>query len=507
MAVRRNWLLFLSILFLSALGALVGSHFGALELFEHQHNQFFEADPNRVVYNSTQLLGPYQRARLHPLHVLFLAPFGSLLAGRLGSPETITCVLTALFAGGVLVNVNAILERRLALSSLDRTLIVLFLGLSASQVTFTAIPDTHMLSAFGLSGLAREVSSGPADAPRNFLAFWKSKQGVRTLFWAVFAVGMLATSFVLVAWFSWVRTASESSSFRRRTMQAAASAFLVLGIVCGLHGIQQLLWPEPRSAEQALADDLARMERAHDQARQNRHTFQREWLPSIETYVPREPFPLPESVDPGLGKVERISKYVRDQIKYNAGYLTHPTELPPRLAQLLLALFVNDFYAPRFHVVRRWYPPWTIATTSTFEPWALSFRPTGALGASLWLGLLGFLGLDRLRTRTSGVNWGARTSAPPNAPENTDRRALDRYLLGVIGFYGLIVWLYGDELFLYSTNWAFALVLLFAGLYRDTLERLGQRGRAALRWVSATAIVCLAHNTSEHLIDLLHLYS
>src|SRR5690554_183625 len=236
-----------------------GAQFAERGLFDHQHNQFFDADPNRVIYNSTSFDGPYQRARTHPLHVLLIAPIGHVLTRLLGSPADAVLAVTAVFAGGVLWNVNHILRVQLRLGRGDRALLLGLLGASASQVTFTMVPDTHILSAFGLSGLARSLGSMDLAALRRSrgIAPWLRGGGAKLLAWGGFAVGMLVTNVLLVAWLCYLLWPRGEGERWRAVGFAGLGAASVLVLVGGLHVLQAVAWPPARSEAEAARDDAA----------------------------------------------------------------------------------------------------------------------------------------------------------------------------------------------------------------------------------------------------------
>jgi hypothetical protein len=69
-------------------------------------------------------------------------------------------------------------------------------------------------------------------------------------------------------------------------------------------------------------------------------------------------------------------------------------------------------------------------------------------------------------------------------------------------FYALVVGVYGDELFLYSPNWAFAVVLITATLYAIAVASASTQAKL-LRPALAVVVVCLLINSALHTRDVL----
>src|SRR5688572_20985261 len=111
----------------------------------------FNADTPRVIWNETSLGHSPGRTVLHPLHVLMTAPLGVPLTGLLGSRELAAVLLSAFFAAGCVYGFDLLLRRGTALALPERILFVLLLGCSAGQVTFAAVPETHVISGFFLT--------------------------------------------------------------------------------------------------------------------------------------------------------------------------------------------------------------------------------------------------------------------------------------------------------------------------------------------------------------------
>jgi hypothetical protein len=114
------------------------------------------------------------------------------------------------------------------------------------------------------------------------------------------------------------------------------------------------------------------------------------------------------------------------------------------VVDLLPRFFVVPFFAPRFGLTPKPHSP---ILAATFESRELDFRPPALLGIALSL-LLGAYALRATR---------ARRSSPP--------RPLSLFSADVVVLYLFMISWYGDEGFLFSPNWAFAVLLGFATLY------------------------------------------
>jgi hypothetical protein len=179
--------------------------------------------------------------------------------------------------------------------------------------------------------------------------------------------------------------------------------------------------------------------------------------------------------------------YLVHSVRSNTTWVTPLSELPARLTHVLNTAFVNSFYAPRFEPKKA---DWSSIPAVTFEPWSSRHRPAGLIGSLVWLALLGTLVVIRRRKLRRHC-----------------RRPGSAFAGLVALFYLLVFTLYGDEVFLFSPNWVFALVLFAAALYADP-DALARPERT-LRWRIGLglAVVCIAVNTAIHVRDLLGVYA
>jgi hypothetical protein len=443
--------------------------------FDHPDNLLFEADCSRVIQNSISLSGPQERARIHPLHVLLVAPIGSVLslvmAGKIA-----TVVITALCAAFVLINLDRVLSQQLGLTLTDRVLFVLLLGASASQVTFAMVPDTHILSALGLSGMASALTPARVELlrgeSRGYLP-WLRAGGAVPLAWAVLAVGMLGTTLAIVPVLV-ILLLPARTSWLRRLWFGALGAVSVFAVVIGLHLVQRAIWPPVPVAQTAMS---ATGPSAAEQVRQP------EAPPSGTAPASNgaEGIPVPAPATGG-GRLSRLTAYVKNTWMHNARWMTDPGKLPERAGQVAAAMVVNAFLAPRFHTYQR---PWSSTRALSFEPWAVDFRLFGGVGAAAWLLLLGSV-LVLARTRRGLVA----------------KSPVLMFSACVAVFYALVVGVYGDELFLYSPNWAFAVVLITATLYAIVVASPSNNAKL-LRSALTVVVVCLLINSALHTRDVL----
>lgn len=430
----------------------------------HHFSLLFESDPSRVIENSTSLTGDQARTRTHPLHILAIAPLGLLLAKLVGSSVWAAVLITVAAALGVLVNVNHVLQRQFRLPLSDRVLFLLLLGASASHVTFAAIPETHVLSAFALSMMVRSLDRQRLIRLRrheNSAWNWLREGGATCVVWASLAVGMLVTSAALLPWFGF-RLLSSKRSVLQRVRIALLGSAAVLVTVASLHVFQRAVWPPVRGAvPTSIPSFLIQKQESRSE--------------TIEHWRTEESSGL-------RGKLD----YVLHSLRANTTWMTPPSELPTRLPHVLNTGFVNSFYAPRFEPKQA---AWSSIPAVTFEPWSSQHRPAGLIGALTWLSLIALLvALGRARLR--------RHCRRPGSA-----------LAGLVALFYLVVFtLYGDEVFLFSPNWAFALVLFVAALYADPKVR---RTRMRLRFRSglALAVACVVANTAMHVASLLAVYA
>ena len=445
--------------------------------FDHPDNLLFEADCSRVIQNSISLSGPQERARIHPLHVLLVAPIGSVLS-LVMSGKLATVVITALCGALVLFNLDRTLSQQLEMKLSDRILFVLLLGASASQVTFAMVPDTHILSALGLSGMASALTPERVELlrgeSRGYLQ-WLRAGGAVPLAWGVLAVGMLGTSLALVPVLV-IMLLPARTSWLRRLWFGALGTVSVFAVVIGLHFVQRKIWPPVPVVATATAatsgpgsSDERRGEAATTSTSSDGKAPDGATAPVAEPAV-------------GGGPVGKLIAYAKNTWMHNARWMTAPGKLHERAGQVVTAVMVNAFLAPHFHAYQR---PWAATPALSFEPWAVEFRLFGWLGIAAWLLLLGSV-LLAVRTRRGLVA----------------KSPLLFFSACVAVFYALVVGVYGDELFLYSPNWAFAIVLMTAALYAIAIASPSTNAKL-LRSALTVVVVCLLINSALHTRDVL----
>jgi hypothetical protein len=471
----RGWLVPLLLLLLTGACIIWGNTLAAHGRFDVRDNLIFEADCRRVIENTTDLDGPQDRARIHPLHVLLFAPLGTLLKHWL-SPELSTVVLTAIAAAWVLRNIYAVLSEHLQLDGVTLFCLSLIAGISASQLVFTMAPDTHILSALGLSGLATGLAPDRLSRLRacTSLRAWSREGGAITLAWVAFSVGMLGTNIVLGALALFFQVPGQR--VLRRVLFSGAGATVVLIGVLGLHLAQRKVWPaHPRpltDPSQTAQIDARRTTNRRASTNLSQAGAQEE----AETTQPAE-------VDPSLDvSGSPIVRYAKTTWHHNSRFMTPPSKLAERSEQAAYAIFGTTFFAPHIEFKRQ---RWAKTEMASFEPWALRLRLPAMLGLCSWWLSLG-----------TGLVQIVRTKRPQ------PMGALLGFVVGTIGYYALVVALYGDELFLYSPNWMFAVVVL-AGLGFRSLVSSPLTSRIA-RALLLCATVCIGVNSVLFVRELLH---
>jgi hypothetical protein len=302
---------------------------------------------------------------------------------------------------------------------------------------------------------------------------WLRAGGYVSLAWAVFAVGMLGTNIAVVPVLVCLQQPPSRSFWRRAAFGALGSAG-VLAIVLGLHfGQRAVLPPVPAQATQSVESSgaPAEGERAESARRPD--------PPAAAS---------PEASASGhasKGRIERLVRYARETWMHNSRWITPLDKIHVRAAQVLNAVFVTTFFAPRFLLYKR---SWSDTLGASFEPWAFDHRSFAVIGLIAWLSALAWLVFL------------SRSKAGPYAAAHSP---LLQFLASVIAFYALLVGLYGDELFLYSPNWMFAVVLGAAALFARALGAQAGRHVRPLRVLLWIAGVCLLLNSASHTRDLL----
>lgn len=146
----------------------------------------------------------------HPLVLILLNPFGTLLAVLLGSDDLAALVMNAGCAASMSVLFFALL-RRLRLRSVDALLFTALLGLSSSHLVMGSIPETFIFTGFSVLILI-SIQAFAVDER----AFW---------FWfapfALFSFGMAVSSLAPISVVLWIRY--RGARFSKRVMVVAAA--------------------------------------------------------------------------------------------------------------------------------------------------------------------------------------------------------------------------------------------------------------------------------------------
>ena len=410
---RREALLF-AILFAIAYAALALTFFTqAPRLFRHL-DRVFDADLGvwtAILTRSTARLPHYM---VHPLITLFVLPLGIALrellrwggvhlAGRLAAG--LLCAL----AGGATVGAFRLLLERLGVRTAWARAFTLVFALSATQVLFSSLPETHAFSALGLV-LVFLVATPPARSPVARLAA------------GVFSFGITATGLVAAAFahLDWRRDG------RRAPLVAARAVVLILLVAAALALLQQALFPGARP------------------------------------FFVREPL--------GTGYTSSVVRpwSLRELSGRTATVATHMT-------------FVG-MAAPRVRVNESGPHGASLDFASPLP----ALRPAGAIHVVLWGGLVGM------------AAWGLRR-------ESGGARGVLIALMGWLVFVGTVHLFFGRSLFLYSSQWVFAVVALTAA----GLEALAP-GRTTERLISAGIVFCAGMQTVANaslVADVLRVFS
>jgi hypothetical protein len=211
----------------------------APRVFRHL-DQIFDADiPSRVI-DLTHAQGGHERTELHPLFVLLLNPIGHSLRGVLRAVEapgvagvgSLAAVILCAAAGGATVGVFFLLLRGLALPPIFAVGWSLVLGLSASHLVFSSLPESYAFSALSLVTLFA-LGTRPTLPRAGLVAA------------SVVSFGMLVTNLgaaVLVR-ARWLDVRRPWAALRSTAIHVA----VVIAIAGGLSLVQLFFYPGTRS--------------------------------------------------------------------------------------------------------------------------------------------------------------------------------------------------------------------------------------------------------------------
>ena len=230
---RAEALLF-AILFTLAYAALAWTFFTQTPRLFHHLDQLFDADLGVWTFTFTRSTGRLPHYMVHPLITLFVLPWGIALrellrwlgvhlAGRLAAG--LLCAL----AGGATVGAFRLLLERLGVRAAWARAFTLAFALSATQIMFSSLPESHAFSALSLV-LVFLVAAPPGRGPVTRLAA------------GVFSFGVTATGIVAVA----VAHLDWRRDGRRAPLVAARAVALVLLVGAALAMLQQAVFPGAR---------------------------------------------------------------------------------------------------------------------------------------------------------------------------------------------------------------------------------------------------------------------
>jgi hypothetical protein len=193
----------------------------------------FDADLGFWTIDLARAHGPHLRTRVHPLAVLLFNPFGSLLRSVLAalgveSAARLAAALLCALAGAAAVALFRVLLDRLLVPAPHAMLWALVYGLSASQVFFSAVPESYALSAASLVLVFVVASSTKPLGRTRVLA-------------GVLSFGVTATNLVAVAFAR--LTALDPREPLRSLLRAGGHLGVVLGVSAGLALVQKAVYP------------------------------------------------------------------------------------------------------------------------------------------------------------------------------------------------------------------------------------------------------------------------
>ena len=356
----------------------------APRLFE-QLDQLFDADLGVWTIALTHPGARLPYYTVHPLITLFVLPWGSALRELLrwfGVPAAgrLAAGLLCALAGGASAGAFRLLLGRLGVRPRWARGFASAFALSATQVVFSSLPESHAFSTLGLV-LVFLSAAAPGRARCARLAA------------GVFSFGVTATGLAAVAFshLDWRRDG------RRAPLAAARAVALVLVVAVALALLQQAMFPGARPF------------------------FRREPLGTGYTSAVATPSSLRE---------------LTERLAMVASYMTFVGMAAPRLAR-------DDYGRP--------------AGALDFDASPLPrLRPAGAVHAVLWVGLVAL------------ALWGLRRAGG-------EARRVSAALLAWLAFVFALHLFFGRSLFLFSGQWAFAVVALTAaGLEARPVGRTGE---------------------------------
>ncbi len=230
----RGEALFFAIFFALVYVALAVTLFTQAPYMYHRLDQVLDADLSVWAISLSRPGARLQHYMVHPLITLFVLPWGIALrealrwlgvrmAGRLA-----VALLCALAGGATVGAFRLLLERLGVRSSRARAFTVAF-ALSATQIVFSSLPESHAFSALSLV-LVFLVAAPPVRSAAVRLAA------------GVFSFGVTATGLVAVA----LTHLDWRQEGRRAPLVAARAAGLVVLAAAALALVQQAAFPGAR---------------------------------------------------------------------------------------------------------------------------------------------------------------------------------------------------------------------------------------------------------------------
>jgi len=451
----------------------------------------FNADTPRVVWNETSLEHAPGRTVLHPLHVLMTAPLGVPLTGLLGSRELAAVVISALFAAGCVYGFDVLLRRATALALPERMLFVILLGLSAGQVTFAAVPETHVISGFfltlALCHLALANGDRITELPRS-LGDRVRLFGKLGLVQVVLAAGALVTNLLLAPVCVLSRLPRSLSPLRRLT-----AAIVPLGAAVCLLGALYM-------AQRALLFGSAGPNSGRAPA-------------SAVTAAPAASSSAPEAVVPAVAtssaapaataapaKRGGVSGWLSERFNREANYMTLS---PRRLLEVALAIVAYNIYVPR--VVKYALPPnpegYAVSkmTAVRLDYFAFDLSPIAIAGLLAWLSTIA-LSLVALVKSGSLRKLGTPAVA---------------FAVSWLALYFLVFTLYhvypigpeSNDIFLFAPDLIVPVLFLVAVAASHGTATLGAGFKHGFRVVLALSTLAAVLNTAIYTVDLLAFYA
>lgn len=203
--------------------------------FASYSDVLFQMDTPRVITDMTDFHGDHSRAKVHPLYVLFVNPFGVLL-NQTAKGHTIlwAIVLNAAFAAAS-VTLAFLLFRLLSGTTMRSLLLALIFAFSSSQMILAMVPETTTLATLSL---LTTYAAFAADL------YWRRLPLIAWIACGVFSFGVTTTNLAQTCiCFAMARLVSPEESRGGAVLSGVLFLLGVLASAAVLACVQKAIYP------------------------------------------------------------------------------------------------------------------------------------------------------------------------------------------------------------------------------------------------------------------------